>query len=115
MPAGTGRVAVSGRVPVSLRGPFIPPQLANLLLWVDFSDANSITKTGNNVSSVTDKSGNGWTLSKGSTSPQYVAASLNGLSGISFTDQIHDRLASASSFSLSSSMTIYSVWSATGI
>lgn len=65
--------------------PFTKDTIADLFAWWDFSDSSTISKTGNDVTAVTDKTGFGsnHTLSPYLTVyPQYVAADQNGLSGI---------------------------------
>jgi hypothetical protein len=47
------------------------------VLWYDFADESTVTTSGTAITSVTDKGSNGWTLSVGGTSPQYVTG-ING-------------------------------------
>jgi hypothetical protein len=42
------------------------------VLWYDFADETKVTISGSAITAVTDKGSNGWTLSVGGTSPQYV-------------------------------------------
>jgi hypothetical protein len=42
------------------------------VLWYDFADETKVTTSGTAITAVTDKGSNGWTLSVGGTSPQYV-------------------------------------------
>jgi hypothetical protein len=42
------------------------------VLWYDFADETKVTTSGSAITAVTDKGSNGWTLSVGGTSPQYV-------------------------------------------
>jgi hypothetical protein len=47
------------------------------VLWYDFADESTVTTSGTAITSVTDKGSNGWTLSVGGTTPQYVTG-ING-------------------------------------
>jgi len=47
------------------------------VLWYDFADEATVTTSGTAITAVTDKGSNGWTLSVGGTSPQYVTG-ING-------------------------------------
>lgn len=51
--------------------------------WWDASDAATVTLSGSNVTAWADKSGNGYTLTPG-TSPTYATAAQNGLNVIEF-------------------------------
>jgi hypothetical protein len=42
------------------------------VLWYDFADETKVTTSGSAITAVTDKGSNGWALSVGGTSPQYV-------------------------------------------
>jgi hypothetical protein len=53
--------------------------------WWDASDASTVTTSGSEVTSVTDKSGNGYTLQRGTTGPSYGTRTLNGLDVFEFT------------------------------
>ena len=69
--------------------PFTPKNVTNLFAWYDFTDASSMTVDGSNlVSSVTDKSGLGNTLSQGTGSKQPL---FNAVTGVTF-DGVNDRL-----------------------
>lgn len=48
------------------------------LFWYDFSDQSTVTLSGSEVSTITDKGTRGWTLSKSSTGPLY-SDGINGL------------------------------------
>lgn len=79
------RVVAIGRVAVSNRGVLTPAQLPGLLLWLDGSDGSTITQSGGLVSAWADKSG----LSNnatGTNKPTFVSSSLNGKSGIQWTN-----------------------------
>lgn len=57
--------------------------------WWDASDATTVTTSGSEVTAVTDKSGNGYTLeplSSNTTGPSYGTRTLNGLDVFEFTD-----------------------------
>lgn len=70
-------------------------------LWLDASDAGSVTLNSGNVSQINDKSGNGRHFTQGSagSQPAYLLANKNGLNVISF-DGVDDTLmgATASDF-----------------
>jgi hypothetical protein len=65
---------------------FLPTDLSNLLLWLDASDASTITETLGAVSQWDDKSGNGNHVTQGTASLQPVSGSntLNSLNVIDF-------------------------------
>jgi hypothetical protein len=57
--------------------------------WWDASDSSTVTTSGSEVTSVTDKSGNGYTLEPlvtNSTGPSYGTRTLNGLNVFEFTE-----------------------------
>jgi uncharacterized protein YjdB len=58
--------------------------VAGMSAWYDFSDTGTITDVAGEVSSVTDKSGNGYTLTKSAIGPLTGSASLNTLNVLSF-------------------------------
>jgi len=69
-------------------GPWNPAQLgADLALWLDADDADTITLNGSDVSQWNDKSGNGNHVSNGaaSTQPAYLTTGWNGKPTVSFT------------------------------
>lgn len=70
----------------TLIGGFINPSHLSPAAWYDFSDASTITLVGSNISQITDKSGNGRTLTQGAAGarPTRSAASRNGLDTASF-------------------------------
>ena len=71
-----------------------PGMVSGLRAWYDASDTATVSATGGLIDSVTDKSGNGLTLtSSGSTRPTYTSAGLNGLN--IFTYDGNDFLESA--------------------
>ena len=57
-----------------------------LALWLDASDADTITESSGSVSQWTDKSANAYTFSQGTpgNQPQVAAASQNGLDTLSY-------------------------------
>jgi hypothetical protein len=65
---------------------FTPNRLANLALWLDAGDSNSVTTVSGAVSQWTDKSGNGRnaTQSTAGARPTYTTAGLNGLNVLTF-------------------------------
>jgi len=61
--------------------PWTPADLGtNLVVWLDASDASTITLNGSNVTQWDDKSGNGWDMSQSTSSaqPLLVTDALNG-------------------------------------
>ena len=78
---------------------------ADLALWLDAADANTITLNGSNVSQWNDKSGNGINLSQATAAfqPTYVTDLLNGKSGVR-SDGSDDKLIAATGFAAESVM-----------
>lgn len=68
------------------RGGFTPKNIAGLQLWLDASDASTMTFNGSAVSEWRDKSGksNTFIQSTAVTQPTFVASSRNGKSAINF-------------------------------
>jgi len=68
---------------------FSPLNLSNLLMWYDVNDSATLTIDGSNrVSQMTDKSGNGYTVSNGgaaTTWPVYTANAQNGKPVLTYT------------------------------
>lgn len=62
------------------------PNVLSPNLWIDFSDSSTVTLSGSNITQVTDKSGNGKTLTQGTAArrPTYDTGSQNGLNTASF-------------------------------
>ena len=60
---------------------FNPTSVSGCALWMDASDSSTVTLSGSNVSSITDKSGNGLTMTATGTLP-YVSNAQNGLNAI---------------------------------
>src|ERR1700682_892917 len=50
----------------------------SLVAWGDMTNAATVTVLSGNVTQVTDRSGNGWTMSAGATSPVYQVSAFNG-------------------------------------
>ncbi len=67
-------------------GGFLPTDIANLVLWLDASDASTITLNGADVSQWDDKSGQGnhATQSESTDQPLYNLAAVNGLNVVEF-------------------------------
>lgn len=67
-------------------GSVINPLTLSPAIWIDFADASTVTLSGSNITQVTDKSGNGKTLTQGTAGrrPTYATASQNGLNTASF-------------------------------
>ena len=66
--------------------PWTPADLANKALWLDASDATTVTLNGSTVSQWNDKSGNSRNVSQGTAAnqPAYSAGVLNGNPAITF-------------------------------
>jgi hypothetical protein len=71
---------------VSKRRPFSPGDLSGLSLWLDASDATTLTVSGSSVSAWADKSGNGYNVSQGTSAAQPTTGleTQNGLNVLSF-------------------------------
>jgi len=61
-----------------------PSNSSEIVGWWDASDSSTITTSGTEVQSVIDKSGNGYTLTKGTTGATYGTRTLNGLNVFDF-------------------------------
>lgn len=57
----------------------------SLLAWYDFSDVSTISLSGSNVTSISDKSGNGYTLTVPTTAKPQSGVTINSRSAINFT------------------------------
>ncbi|QQS22775.1 fibronectin type III domain-containing protein [bacterium] len=63
----------------------IPPSIPNLALWLDGADADNMSVSGDRISQVNDKSGNGKNATSASTArPTLVSNALNGRSVMNF-------------------------------
>ena len=103
-------------------GPSPPPVLwtpadlgAALALWLDASDATTVTESGGFVSQWDDKSGNGRDFTQGvaGTEPAYSLASINGLNTLSF-DGTDDSIARvAESWAYNYPINVFTVFKAT--
>jgi hypothetical protein len=65
---------------------FSPVQIGGLVLWLDPTDASTVTRTGANVSAWADKSSNGWNMTTQNGSPQYNTSLINNLAGMDVTN-----------------------------
>ena len=74
---------------------FNPKSIAGLALWLDASDASTITLNGATVSQWRDKSGNARHLSEATANNQPTMSTLNGRGALSF-DGVNDRLITSS-------------------
>lgn len=87
MRRGTASLIYKAEPPAS-SAPFAPTSIAGLVLWLDASDASTVTLDGsNNVSQWNDKSGNARHATQATvlTRPNYVTAAQNGLNAIRTT------------------------------
>jgi hypothetical protein len=93
---------------------FLPSDISNLGLWLDSSDASTITESGGAVSQWDDKSGNGnhATQGTGSLQPLYEAVAQNGKPGIKFDLDYLGR-STFTGGALSQNITIFAVFGAT--
>lgn len=68
-----------------------PIPTMNPIIWYDFADESTITLSGSQVASVTDKGSRGWTLAKSTTGPTYIPAGsgINNLSCINWGSSAH--------------------------
>jgi len=59
---------------------FDPRRIAGLELWLDVSDASTLTLSGSTISEIRDKSGKGWKAEQGTgaNQPAYAATAING-------------------------------------
>jgi hypothetical protein len=73
------------------------PSLINTALWLDASDASTITESGGAVSQWNDKSGNGRHASEASNQPALTTSGLNSKNVITF-DGVNDQLIINASF-----------------
>ena len=69
-------------------GGFSPTDLTGLVLWLDASDAGSITESGGAVSQWNDLSGNGYHVSQATEAfkPTLSVGAINGLDALNFPD-----------------------------
>lgn len=69
---------------------FTPRSIPGLVLWMDVTNASSLTFNGSNVSQANDLSGFGrhFTQSTGANQPSYSATAMNGRPAIQFTSSI---------------------------
>ena len=69
-----------------------PSNTSSTVGWWDASDASTISTSGSEVQSVTDKSGNGYTLQRGTTGPTIGTRTLNGLNVFEFAGANYNTL-----------------------
>ena len=69
-----------------------PSNTSSTVGWWDASDSSTITTSGSEVTAVTDKSGNGYTLQRGTTGPNYGTRTLNGLNVFEFSGANYNTL-----------------------
>jgi len=72
----------------SLKRDLWTPSQISTIFWYDAADTSTITATGNQVTQMLDKSGNGWTvapLSSGKIGPNTGTRTLNGLNVLEWT------------------------------
>ena len=84
---GTFTTTYRKRMPITLGKIFSPLDIAGCVCWLDAADAGSVTTSGSNITSWTDKSGTGNSVSASSNWPTYNtsgASQLNGQNTISF-------------------------------
>ena len=89
---------------------FNPRSIANIAGWWDFNDAATVT-VATGISAVTDKSGNGRTLSQSTTNnrPAWTASSINGKYAASF-DGSNDAMSASFTLAQPVSMFIVGRW-----
>ena len=75
---------ISSRRTTLAGGAFSPDQLPSMVLWLDASDASSITLSGSDVVGWSDKSGTGNDVAEVTTPPSLSVAAQNGLDGVYF-------------------------------
>lgn len=82
-----------------------------LAAWWDTSDAATITSSGGTISAITDKSGNGWTLSQatGANQPAYNATGINGFGAAGY-DNTDKFLATSASLVVPQPNTVVSLF-----
>jgi len=91
------RSGVRTRLPVAIYRRdtgFDPRTISGLQLWLDATDAGSLTFNGGTVSQANDKSGNGrhFRQGTGANQPSYVAAGMNGRPALQFTSSVANRM-----------------------
>jgi hypothetical protein len=110
---GTAKLQYKSDAPSSTP-PFAPTDIAGLQLWLDASDASSVTLDGsNNVEQWNDKSGNARHATQATAllRPAYSTAAVNSLNAVTFNGTSH-RVATGS-FSVSQPYTLCVVISST--
>jgi hypothetical protein len=99
-----------GRGSGSLTPAFAPTDIANLQLWLDASDASTITQVAGAVSQWNDKSGNGNHATQGTGSSQPITGTrtIGGLNALDF-DGSNDFMSLTSSIAATSGITCFAV------
>lgn len=97
-------------------GGFNPTQLPNLTIWVDPSNAASVTTGAGGISQINDLSGNGnnYTQAVAGQRPDYTGT-INGLNIMTFVSANTDTLVCVNTTALGPSLTIASVHKSTGV
>lgn len=85
------------------------PPTNNLAAWYKPETLSSLTND-QTVTSWTDSSGNGHTITRNTTSPSYVTNGINGRPSVFFTQSENDQLITSSAVSLLSGMTYVAVF-----
>ena len=78
---------VQSLTPMTYVSTFTPTEVAGCSLWLDGSDASTITQSSGSVSQWNDKSGNAYNFTQGSAGnrPTFVSGATNGLSLLRFS------------------------------
>lgn len=94
-------------------GLWTPALLPGLVYWFDPAETypGQVTTASGLITQVTDKSGNGYTVSQasGAKQPEYIAAALNGLHAARFTN---DALAASGPLPISTALSVFAVTNA---
>ena len=110
--------AMNPRLLRPLASGFNPRSIVGLELWLDASDASTLTLAGSSISEIRDKSGNGWAAVQavGANQPTYNATAINGR-GAAVFNGTSSRL-TISSFSAIGEFTAFAVcyrtWATSG-
>lgn len=106
----TGLTMPTGLTLTGSNAPFVPTDIANLALWLDASDASTITQAGGLVSQWNDKSGNARNATQaiGANQPVTGTRTIGGLNAIDF-DGLTDFMTLASALDRTNGYTFFSV------
>jgi hypothetical protein len=110
--AGDITLNATGSAVVDVTGSaWSPAELTSLVFWFDPADATQVTTASGLITQVTDKSGNGYTVSQasGSKQPEYVSAAINGLNVARWTN---DALVASVPLPISTALSVFAVSSA---